>query len=154
MGHVLGIGSLWTYRCGENCIDNPPWWQLRPAPEYECPRATEEYVLLGLDTLGLRLSNDGDEGSTCGHWDDLSFPSDIWADVMTPFFDRDKIQVLTTVDVAALGDLGYEVDVTQADEIPSTSRNRNLENTHVGVRISRNIDIEGRIERPEMSILD
>lgn len=150
MGHVLGIGSLWGFRCGTDCIDDPPWWQLLPAPAYQCPRANEEYDLLELGTLGLRLSNDGGGGSACGHWDDLSFPSDIWADVMTPFFDDTKIQVLTTVDIAALEDLGYEVDVSQADAIPTSSENRNLGNdAHVGIRISHTFTIAGRMKRPK-----
>ena len=68
----------------------------------------------GSDTLMLA-------GSDCSHWDDESFPPNdarMWSEVMTPLFRASDQQLLTRVTIAAMEDIGYKVDYSQADEVP------------------------------------
>lgn len=84
---------------------------------YGCHNAEREYQELRLDdgSKDLLLSKD------CAHWDDTSFPTfgSPWSEVMTPTFRSDDIQLLTRVSVGALEDIGYSVDYSKADPIPS-----------------------------------
>ena len=66
----------------------------------------------------LLLADDGGQGSRCAHWDDDSFPFPGWSELMTPFFDQTKEQLVTAVTVAALEDLSHEVNYTAANYIP------------------------------------
>ena len=66
----------------------------------------------------LLLTDDGGQGSQCGHWDDDSFSFPGWSELMTPFFDQTKEQLVTAVTVAALEDLSHEVNYTAANYIP------------------------------------
>ena len=108
MGHVLGIGTFWRAKCGENCH--------RGDYSYDCPIANEKYREAGISEGSLRLENNGGQGTQCGHWDESSFFNPNYSELMTGYFEADKYQPLSAVTAGALEDLGgYEVNYDATD---------------------------------------
>jgi hypothetical protein len=108
MGHVLGIGTFWGYRCGTKCESGKP--------SYTCDKAKSEYKALGYSD-DLQIQPD-----VCGHWSESNFGF-ARDEIMTPYFDEGKFQPLSRITAAALADLGYQVDFRAAD---SWARNDRL----------------------------
>ena len=107
MGHVFGIGTFWRKKCGTSCSTNH---------QYTCPKAINEYNKLGFANTALTLENDGGPGTQCGHWDEDSFQSDEYSELMTGLFESHKRQPLSAVTAAALEDLGgYVVNYEATD---------------------------------------
>eukprot|EP00559_Dactyliosolen_fragilissimus_P005181 CAMPEP_0184860232 /NCGR_PEP_ID=MMETSP0580-20130426/5166_1 /TAXON_ID=1118495 /ORGANISM="Dactyliosolen fragilissimus" /LENGTH=167 /DNA_ID=CAMNT_0027357267 /DNA_START=3278 /DNA_END=3781 /DNA_ORIENTATION=+ len=101
MGHVLGIGTFWDYKCGRNCVFGDT--------TYTCEKAKDEYKALNLgDELSLQ------EG-VCGHWAESTFQHNTKSELMTPYFEANNYQPISRVTIGALADLGYEVDFKSAD---------------------------------------
>jgi hypothetical protein len=100
MGHVLGIGTFWDYKCGTKCAGG--------ASSYTCNKAQEEYKNLGYsDELKL-------QSNVCGHWSEGNFGY-TRDEIMTPFFDEGRYQPISRITTAALFDLGYEVNFQASD---------------------------------------
>lgn len=108
MGHVLGIGTFWSEKCGAGCQTGDY--------SYTCLKANEKYGQQGFVGTSLSLENDGGSGTRCGHWDEASFVSGSYSELMTGFFESNKFQPLSEVTAAALEDLGgYEVNYGATD---------------------------------------
>lgn len=112
MGHVLGIGSLWPNRGllrdrspGDN--ENVDTW------------FAGEAAIAAFDEVGgaqysgqkVPVENIGGEGTANGHWRD----SVLGTELMTSFMSGQRGE-LSIVTIASLMDLGYQVDMSQADE--------------------------------------
>lgn len=103
MGHALGIGSLWSnFRCGLSCPNGNQ--------TYQCQKAQWEYQQIMRNDRSLLL-----EAGKCSHWAESSFNSSTSSELMTPYFESGKFQPITRVSLAALADLGYEVNMDAAD---------------------------------------
>jgi len=110
MGHVLGLGTLWTYRDllgWEEGVDN-----CQDAAEIrylglEGNRAWQE----DLHQAGQPpVENEGGAGTKCGHWKETVLQDEL----MTGWLTGDR-QPLSRLTAAALGDLGYYVNLAAAD---------------------------------------
>ncbi len=112
MGHVLGIGSLWPNRGllrdrspGNN--ENVDTWFAGEA-------AIEAFDQVGGDQYQgakVPVENVGGEGTANGHWRDAVLGTEL----MTSFMSG-QLGQLSIVSIASLRDLGYQVDMSQADD--------------------------------------
>ncbi len=110
--HALGFGTIWTdYRglvTGASTGD----------PLFRGARAVA--AAKGLDgapsTLtGIPVENGGSQGTIGAHWREL----DLDDELMTGYVDPGSENPLSHASIASLADLGYEVDVSQADQAPA-----------------------------------
>ena len=122
MGHVLGIGTLWSTMGllqGSGTAN----------PIFIGPNAMREYgLLLGASgPMPVPVANTGGAGTREGHWRETTFGNEL----MTGFLDG-GINPLSRVTVAALEDMGYQVNYSAADQdyrLPT-----NLEIEAMGIR--------------------
>lgn len=105
MGHVLGIGTLWSNLglirgSGTN------------NPEFNGANAMREYATLKNFTnpAFVPIANTGGAGTREGHWRESVFDSEL----MTGYDDPGR-NALSRLTVASLQDLGYQVDYDKAD---------------------------------------
>jgi hypothetical protein len=114
MGHVLGIGTIWDLK---NLLQNPSLPSNPGADTYfSGPRAIAAFDAAGgatTYTLGNKVpvANIGGEGSADGHWRE----SVLGTELMTPAFNSGRPNPLSAITVESLADLGYKVDITQAE---------------------------------------
>lgn len=107
-----------TGLCNQGCDPENPQQQSG----YECDLANVEYEILAenIGTPLLFLENNGGRGTSCSHWDEVSFRQGESSELMTGFFEDNLFQPISRVTVAAVEDLGYEVDFCGADIWPAT----------------------------------
>ncbi|CAB9515745.1 PKD domain containing protein [Seminavis robusta] len=113
MGHVLGLVGTTSGRCTNACDSTNPLEQT----QYACAGAANEYEAIAPGELFLE--NNGGMGTACGHFEERSFRSFQSSEIMTGFFEADLFQPISSVTVAALQDIGYEVDFCGADIWPA-----------------------------------
>jgi hypothetical protein len=105
MGHVLGIGTIWTARgllVGGGTAD----------PQFTGANAVTEYnALFGTSGTSVPVENVGGSGIAGSHWRESVFETEL----MTGFLDAGVAVPLSRVTVASLADLGYVVDLAAAD---------------------------------------
>lgn len=110
MGHVLGIGSLWDHlglvaeRSGAPGED----------PHFTGPQARVAFDAAGGQRLvgkKVPIEDQGGGGTRFVHWRERVMGSEL----MTGFVD-DGPNPLSAITIASLGDMGYEVDLTAAEE--------------------------------------
>ncbi len=119
MGHVLGIGTSWLLA------------ELLRDPSTENPGADTHFAgplaIAAFDAAGgtgytggekVPVENDGVEGRADGHWRESVFRNEL----MTPTLSS-GLEKLSAISIQSLADVGYRVDVSQADpyEIPGIS---------------------------------
>ena len=96
IGHVLGIGAYWW------------WWHDHIHDKETDPHFTGVRCVAAFNALGghgkVPLEDD------LSHWREDVFGNEI----MTPVYSRDN-EPLSRITLQALADIGYQVDVTQAD---------------------------------------
>lgn len=105
MGHVLGIGTLWEAMgllAGAG----------GPNPVFIGERAKQVYAELLGETAPkpVPVENEGGPGTRDGHWRESVFDNEL----MTGFLDA-GINPLSLLTIAALEDMGYEVDRSAAN---------------------------------------
>jgi Ca2+-binding RTX toxin-like protein len=100
MGHVLGIGTLWS-------MD-----QLSSGFSYTGANALAEYRVLSGNqaATSVPLETTGGAGTAGGHWSEAIFDKEL----MTGYIDG-AFNPVSRVTVASLKDLGYTVDIGAAD---------------------------------------
>ncbi|HEX2732638.1 MAG TPA: leishmanolysin-related zinc metalloendopeptidase [Polyangiaceae bacterium] len=112
MGHVLGVGSLWTQH---DLLLDPAVDDSGDADTaFEGQRAIAEFDALGGDDYDgskVPVENTGGDGVANGHWRESVMGNEL----MTPFMSQAKGR-LSTITIASLEDLGYEVSYDGADE--------------------------------------
>ena len=112
MGHVLGIGTLWSnfglVNYSSGCPSNP---------RYSGPSARSEWNALG-GSGDIPVEQDGGPGTACGHWDEETFN----AELMTGYVESGAMP-LSRMTVGTLQDMGYTVNKGAADaySLPSCS---------------------------------
>lgn len=104
MGHVLGIGTIWSTRgllSGAGTSN----------PIFTGAQATAQYnALFGTNATGVPVENTGGSGTRDAHWRETTFGNEL----MTGWLNN-GVNPLSRVTVASLADLGYQVDITRAD---------------------------------------
>jgi Leishmanolysin len=103
MGHVLGIGTLWTRKrllTGSGTGD----------PRFVGAAAVAEYAALG-GVGGVPVENTGGAGTREGHWRESVFGNELMSG-----FIAARGNPLSRVTVGSLADLGYQVDLDAADD--------------------------------------
>jgi PKD repeat protein len=100
MGHVLGIGTMWTAsRLSGAGTSNPQYLGKVGNGAYQ-----------GLGRIGLApVENSGGDGTADSHWRESVFGSEL----MTGWIN--SANSMSTVTVGALADLGYSVDLGAAE---------------------------------------
>lgn len=101
MGHVLGIGTIWSPLIAN--VDGPD-------PRYLGPAANQRWQDAG-GADGVPIANTGGPGTRGGHWREQVLVDEL----MTGFLSG-SAQPLSEITIGCLDDLGYEVDYGAADE--------------------------------------
>jgi hypothetical protein len=111
MGHVLGIGTVWS---GKMLIAG----RGTQNPRFQGQRAAGEFALLigAAEPRLAPIENTGGPGTREGHWRDRVFGNEVMSS-----FISDAVNPLSRVTIASLADLGYTVDLSKADpyELPT-----------------------------------
>lgn len=105
MGHVLGIGTLWSELnlLEGSGTDNPVF--IGPASMIEYGQ------LVGFNIpTKVPVANTGGPGTREGHWRELTFDTEL----MTGFDDPGR-NAMSRMTIASLQDLGYQVNLDAAD---------------------------------------
>jgi len=104
MGHVLGIGTVWTHK---RLLRGTG----RANPTFTGPEAMQEYGnLVGAAPRRVPVENHGGAGTRDSHWREAVFGNEL----MTGFVG-DAPNPLSRLTIASLSDLGYEVDFGAAE---------------------------------------
>ncbi len=103
MGHVLGIGTLWNY--GRSLLTG----KGTSNPRFTGPRAGHAYSLLG-GSGAVPVENNGVPGTTDAHWRESVFANELMTGYIGP-----GANPLSLMTIVSLADMGYQVDVSQAD---------------------------------------
>lgn len=114
MGHVLGIGTLWPERDLLADPSVPPNGVVGADTHFVGVRAIEAFDAAGgVNYTGAKVpvENEAGAGSGDSHWRE----SVLDRELMTPFIDSGVTNALSAVTVQSLADLGFAVDVSQAD---------------------------------------
>lgn len=111
LGHVIGIGTIWD---NVNLSDCPESFGFTGAA------AKAEYQALG-GSGNVPIENNYGPGTRCGHWDEEVF----FTELMTGFLNGGYTNPLSRMTIASLADVGYEVDIAQAEaySLPPCSPN-------------------------------
>mmetsp|Transcript_15026 Transcript_15026/g.32745 ORF Transcript_15026/g.32745 Transcript_15026/m.32745 type:complete len:516 (-) Transcript_15026:68-1615(-) len=99
LGHVLGIGTLWTF---------PP--SLYDGSIYSGERANAEFRSISGMTRTVPIEKDGGSGTAHGHFDEACLGNELMTGYLSPDMKTSRITL------GALQDLGYVVDMTEADD--------------------------------------
>jgi len=114
MGHVLGVGTIWT---NKKLLKNAG----SSNPTFVGPAAMKEFGRLkgsGAGPTRVPVENSGGAGTADSHWRESVFQREL----MTGFVG-DKPNPMSRLTVASLQDLGYVVDVKKAEsyKLPNLS---------------------------------
>ena len=104
IGHILGIGTIWD---ALNLVATSPSGERG----FVGPQATAAFnALFNVTGTAVPIEVDGGPLTADGHWSETVFANEL----MTGFFNG-GINPLSVVSVASLADVGYQVDLSQAD---------------------------------------
>jgi Ca2+-binding RTX toxin-like protein len=110
MGHALGFGSIWDdlgLLAGAGSSN----------PQFLGQMAVQEYNLrFGTSVTGVPVENMGGAGTADSHWRETVLGNEL----MTGFLDNGN-NPITRLTIAQFADLGYQVDMTQADILNMSS---------------------------------
>ena len=152
MGHVLGIGSIWSLR---GLLENPSLPPIFP-PD---PRADTHFrgplAIAAFDAAGgvsytggakVPVENSASPGSADAHWREAELETEL----MTPFLNALMSNPLSAITIQSLADLGYGVDVSRAQPF-SRIFTAPPRSPAVGSRI---IDLGGDVRRGPIAVVD
>lgn len=105
IGHVLGFGTLWAHL---ELIDGAG----TPDPRFTGVSAMQEFAALGGEGGSVPVEAEGGQGTRDAHWRQIVFGDERMTGFSAP---PGTFQPLSRVSVASFEDLGYDVDISQAD---------------------------------------
>lgn len=136
MAHVLGFGTIWDLKgvladAGTN------------DPRYTGAQATAEYnTIFSQNGTSIPVENTGGPGTADAHWRESVFDNEL----MTGYLDPGVNNPISRVTVAQWADLGYEVNINNAD-------NYTPPNAIIGSNVTAGpVEDLGSINRPEMAV--
>ena len=104
IGHILGIGTIWDEL---NLLTTGPLGERG----FAGPQATAAFNdFFNVTVTAVPIEVDGGPLTADGHWSEAVFAHEL----MTGFLNSGS-NPLSVISVASLGDLGYQVDLSQAD---------------------------------------
>ncbi len=115
MGHVLGIGTIWS--------DQRLVQQVGNEYRFTGRNAVAQYdALFGVTTAYVPVEAGGGSGTAGSHWSDSVFGNEL----MTGYINVGVMNPLSRVTIGSLQDLGYTVNYAAADPYtpPTSSRTR------------------------------
>ena len=111
MGHVLGIGTLWSTKgllSGANTTN----------PIFVGAQATAAYnSIFGTNAAGVPVENTGGSGTRNSHWRESTFGNEL----MTGWVGPGSNMPLSRITIGSLADIGYTVNYAAADPYTRTS---------------------------------
>ena len=117
MGHALGFGTVWE---NHNLLRNPSLGpdglavSPRPDTHFAGPKAIAAFDAAGGSSYtGAKVPVENDLGGTNGHWRESVLRAELMTGLVT--LGDGEAQPLSATTIQSLADLGYRVDVTQAD---------------------------------------
>ncbi len=150
MGHVLGIGTLWIPQFFDFIVN--PSLPLSPGVDTHFPGPL---VVAAFDAAGgvnytggakVPVENNAEQGSSDGHWRE-----DVLIDeLMTPTINNGVLNPLSAISIQALAEMGYLVDLAEADPY---NRTFTVAGLAVGVEID-GIRLEGDIYMGPLTVVD
>ena len=117
IGHTLGIGTLWYHH---DLLQKPALdpddeeYELAPDTHFTGPLTTAAFDAAGgLDYADNKVPvhNSGGSGSADSHWRESVFDNEL----MSPQISSGQTEPLSAITVRSLADMGYVVDVGEAD---------------------------------------
>ena len=102
IGHILGIGTLWSNRSlllGRGGTD----------PRYTGAAGVQAYHQLGPSDTGIPVEDTGEAGTRDGHWRESVFGNEL----MTGYIST-SLNPLSAMTIASLSDMGYNAQVSAA----------------------------------------
>lgn len=104
IGHVLGIGTVWSY--GRSLLNGA----ATSNPQYDGVWAMAEFSALGGSAAQVPVENTGGSGTVDSHWREATFANELMTGWISPVSNP-----LSAMTVSSLADLGYAVDRSVAD---------------------------------------
>lgn len=105
MAHVLGFGTIWQSLGLLTGAGGPD-------PRFTGPQATAEFnTRFGMAVADIPVENTGGPGTADSHWRETVFNNEL----MTGFLNSGVPNPISRITVAQWADLGYVVNITQAD---------------------------------------
>jgi len=104
IAHVLGFGTLWTSQglLSGTRTSNPVFIGAQAIAEYN--------TVFGTNATGVPVEAGGGTGTALGHW-----RSSVFGNELMVGYIHDGDMPLSSITVAAMADLGYEVNLAAAD---------------------------------------
>jgi len=124
MGHVLGIGTIWSQKGCSLCETGNGNYN----PKGVCPEAQSRFnASPGRNpAANLLIEQNGGPGTACGHWSETQLQSEVMTGFLT-VNTKTGISEVSTITLGGLRDLGYTVDFTKADAFSIPTSNLNSE---------------------------
>lgn len=115
MLHVIGIGTIWDLTGNLTGAGGPD-------PQFTGAMATAEYnTIFGINAASVPVENQGGPGTADGHFRESVFDNEL----MTGFLNSGEPNPLSRITVGSLADIGYQVDLNQADMYTAPSLRAN-----------------------------
>lgn len=105
MGHVIGIGTVWSRKGvlrGAGSVD----------PTFIGSRCRAAFLELGGQGAAVPVENQGGGGTRDSHWRERYFRNELMTGYVSPAGTTNPLSALT---IASLEDLGYDVDYSAAE---------------------------------------
>ena len=149
IGHVLGIGTLWDWD-HFNLLGDPSQNNPEADTYFRGPQAIAAFNAAGGTSYTAGRKVPVESGGDDAHWRESIFIDEL----MTPVYTVGYAEPLSAITVQSLADLGYSVDVTQADayQLPSQATKRLVSSKHkykdcIPIRPRYIVDERGRVVR-------
>jgi len=122
IAHVLGFGTLWSSRGLLTGTSTS-------APQYTGTQAVAEYnALFGVNASGVPVEAGGGSGTALGHWRQSVFGNELMVG-----YAQSGGMPLSRITVAAMADLGYQVNMAAADPyLPPAASSASVVGTWAG----------------------
>lgn len=112
IAHVLGFGVLWSdlgLLTGSRTS----------SPGFTGTRAVAEYnAIFGTNVSAVPVEADGGSGTALAHWEESIFGNEL----MTGWYNSGQTNPLSRITIASLADLGYQVNMSAADNYTTSTR--------------------------------
>ena len=139
MGHVLGIGTNWEFdpfhvlayeTFDDDLCEVASGFHVGPV--YTGLGGWAGYLAVGGTENAVPVEDEGGFGTQCGHWDDEVFRNEL----MSGFLNYDQENPMSELTVRSLSDIGFEVDVTEAEpyRVPALRSYRDANGFAIGER--------------------
>jgi len=155
MGHVLGIGTLWT---DKNLLRNPSLdgsGNLVPGQDTYFPgeraiEAFDDHGGLAYNGEKVPVENASGSGSGDSHWRE----SVLTVELMTPRLNSNQPTTLSSITIGSIFDLGYSVDMSQAESYQGITPAPQRAPAITDATAQSFIDLSGDIRQGPIAFID